>query len=445
MSNFSLQSFMAAQYAGSQLNLESENRKADVQMKQQQIAQGQQQMAAQKQQMDQTQAAQAQMAKLVTQWDQDATAAKVETGDAPDTQKSKTLTTQAGQYRQLSRVYLQSNPQASEAYAKMADSAEGKVTELEAKNLKIGEAKTRDLASYAGTVIAGDQSPEESFAWVKDHMSLKEAMEIPKDPEASKRYWKTKQSQGLTANEQLSDKRKIAEDVARNEDKKEREVENKRHHLASEQGLALQRETLRASTADRTEQRVERLAATAKAAEVKQIEKYNGTVQREAKPLLEDKRRIEDVQDLLRVNSPAADQQVHQALTSVLGNFKGRATNLFYKDNKNFGDVVDRIGGFLSRQFDGRYSEESRKQIADLMTQMKARNIEPALAKLESNAKTHAKGYGWDTGQVEIQGEFDRNAKAPESKAAAYTEGQIAKNPSTGATLVFKQGKWVSQ
>lgn len=444
MPNFSMQSFMAAQFAGQQLTADLDNRKTDVEYKQAQIGQMAQVQARQNQELATQQDQRAQMTKLMGQFDQEKQAQQVETGKSPDQQKEASLTQEADQYRRIGKTFAMSDPARMESFMKLADGTETRLQTTQTKNLEIGAARSKSVASYAGAVLEGSASPQDAFTWVKDNVGLKDAMEMPTDPAEYKSYWRTKQIQGSTAQEQSENARKVAEDARKAQERKDKLEEDEKDRADKRADRALAREDRRDSRASSAEDRVERRAAAASKVEFTQTEKLNKSTQAEAKPLLDDKRRVEDIEGLLGVNTSAGDQQVHQALTSFLGNFKGRATNLYYKDNKNFGSVASRMSGFLSHAFSGRYQESDRVMIRDMMAKMKSDTIEPGLASLESKSKAHAKGYGLDPDQIEVQGEFDRNAKTPANKPPSYQEGQTATN-AAGAVMVFTQGKWVAK
>ena len=171
-----------------------------------------------------------------------------------------------------------------------------------------------------------------------------------------------------------------------------------------------------------------------------QIESLNKTMQKEAKPLLEDRNRIQDVKALLAIDSPEADQQVRQSLVAVLGNFKGRATNLYYKDNKYFGNIANRLTGLAARFTSGRLASDDRTDLHKMLNDLETKLIDPTLTNIEANMKDHAKGYGLDTKQVELSGDFNRiEPKAASSPATStYTLN--------GKTYTLnKEGKWITQ
>lgn len=136
--------------------------------------------------------------------------------------------------------------------------------------------------------------------------------------------------------------------------------------------------------------------------------KLNSAVQREAAPYLKDMEVANTLRGFLSANSPTADQQVQQILPSLLGSLKGRATNPYYKDNKFYGDLVQKFESATSRIFTGRYSEQDRKQMMDMLDVVEREINIPALNRLEQQQKRQAVKLGADPDAVEILGGFPR-------------------------------------
>lgn len=200
--------------------------------------------------------------------------------------------------------------------------------------------------------------------------------------------------------------------------------------------------------------------------------------QKEAKPYFSDRSMTQAVKGLLAEGgSPAQDKQIQQYLTSLKTGV-GRATNLYYKDNKNFGDFAQKIEGFASGAFTGRYSEEQRKQIFEMVDGMERKVIDPALRNLENDAKEKAKLYKLNPEPVKLAGEFNRTIAPKEgttAKGGASVTGAVAepteslkptptatpavkpaatppagaaptiRNPKTGETMTLQNGQWVKQ
>ena len=191
-----------------------------------------------------------------------------------------------------------------------------------------------------------------------------------------------------------------------------------------EDSLQSQREA-RAATAANREQMIQlrkseqasRVQDRTARTQFQESEKLNSTLQSAAKPFLEDRQNITDLKGLLAVDSSVADQQLHQDLTALSGHFKGRATNLFYKDNKNFGSVVQRLSGMASHAFTGRYDEQSRKDIYDMLDKLQHTVIDPSLSALEKDQQKKAEKYGLDPSMVQVQGDFSRDGSAPKPSA----------------------------
>ncbi len=266
MPNFSMQAFAAAQFAGQQLNTELDNRRQDTEIKKQQVEQYKSQAAMQAQQQAQSKAQQEQMSKLINDFDQEHQAAQVANGDAPDGQAEQRANKEVERYRQMGNVFLLSDPTKASNFFKMADAAEGKKSEIAKRNLEIGEKRAKDTAAYAGSVLAGDVSPDEAFKWVRENVSLKDAMAIPTDPVEAKAWWRTKQTAGVSAEAQLANARQIKADEQREKDRKEAAAERRQNHLDAERDHAADRELRKMSIKMLNESRIAALAARADAA-----------------------------------------------------------------------------------------------------------------------------------------------------------------------------------
>lgn len=204
---------------------------------------------------------------------------------------------------------------------------------------------------------------------------------------------------------------------------KAREFEQRQKEMREAKAAALaDRQEARRATAAiregnldlRRSEAADRHARKDDATAFRETEHLNSTLQSAARPLLGDRDRVTSVKGLLAVNSSEGDQQVRQALTSLLGNFKGRATNLYYKDNKNFGDTVDKLFGWSAHTFTGRYSEKDRHDIYEMLDKMEKHVIDPALTRLEADQQRKAKRFNLDPADVAVQGDFNRvGAAAP--------------------------------
>jgi hypothetical protein len=159
-----------------------------------------------------------------------------------------------------------------------------------------------------------------------------------------------------------------------------------------------------------------------------------------AKPFLQDRDNIQNIRGLLAVDTPYGDQQVRQNLTALMANFKGRATNVYYKDNAHYGDIANRVSGMLSHGFTGKYTEADRKGLSDMLDQMESTVVDPALSKIEETQKAKAKKYGLDDSLVELPSDFKRTT-APKG----LPEGTVGSKVIGGVTYYKKDGKWYSQ
>lgn len=198
--------------------------------------------------------------------------------------------------------------------------------------------------------------------------------------------------------------------------------------LIAQQGLAASRESNELYRRDSLQVRKDAVEASktrkVEAKEFEHTEKLNTVIQKEAAPYLKDREVLTSVKNLLAVDSAVADQQVQQALPSLLGSLKGRATNPYYKDNKYYGSLVDKLTDATSRAFSGRYSEDTRQQLHAMLDQMEKQNIDPVLTRLEDQQKKQAERYGLDPDKIAVKGDFNRldaqgNVRVPKVDSAA--------------------------
>lgn len=254
-------------------------------------------------------------------------------------------------------------------------------------------------------------------------------LDIPKPntPEFGK-WARTQQEAALSSKDRLE--RATAEAAA---------ATKRQDQLQFHADLQANREATRAQTAATqagiADARRDRAAESDARRDFKATEKLTSTLQTAAKPYLEDRQLVTTVKDWLAADTSVGDQQVHQALSSLNGHFKGRATNLFYKDNKNFGDAVDKVFGWASQTFTGRYSEKARHEISQMLDGMETTVIDPALTRLEAQQKTKAKKYQLDPDLVEIQGDFNRRHAPTATTPDAAVKGEYRKT-ADGRTLL---------
>jgi hypothetical protein len=443
--SFSLLPFLAATSAGEQINANLAATQADTQLKMQSLANGQQQQQQQQQQMQQRQAAQSSIAQLMSGWQKDDANAKqsrIDAGQDPNIPMEQTFQQQADRYRQMSQQYAAFDPTTAESYSKLADAADGKVGTIRTQNLAIAKQKTQDLAATAGAAISGDMTPEDTFKWVKDNYGMQEAMNIPLSPQDYQAYWKSKQTQGLTAQQQIENAQTVQDSKDKADAAEEAHADRQEAIRARQADAAANREVRKSQIEASTQAAADRAQSNQQNTQFRQSTKLNNDLTRQAKPYLDDMQRLDDIQGLLQTNSSAADQQVRQSLTSLLGSFKGRATNQYYKDNANFGSAANRLTGMLSHGFTGQFQDSDRQQIAQLVSSMRDNVVAPALSSMERGAKQKAQGYGLDPDQIEINADFTRAPGA--SASSGYAEGQTATGPG-GQKVVFKGGKWVAQ
>lgn len=278
-------------------------------------------------------------------------------------------------------------------------------------------------------------------------------MDIPKPNTPEFKAWaKAQEVSGMSSKEQHDAQEKVREFEEKEQQRKaEAEDRTRQRELDRQARADSQREAraLRAQIAEATqEERAARRDTREGETAFRETEKLNGELQKAADPLLKDRTTVTNVKNLLNVDSPVADQQIREALPALLGGLKGRATGAYYKDNKTFGDVVQRLSGFASQTFTGRYDEQTRKQLFTMLDSMEKGVLDPGLTRIEKDAKDRAKKYKLDDDLITIQGDFTRR----EPKAAAGSAA-AAGLPAAGTTktingVTYKSlggGKWEQQ
>jgi hypothetical protein len=216
---------------------------------------------------------------------------------------------------------------------------------------------------------------------------------------------------------------KAAEAAARLDEKKSQDAATEAYRL-----LGLQ---LRASEqASRGEARQIAQQARQDATNFRETEVLNAKTQSAAKPILTDRENLDTVRALLAQDSTYSDQQVRQILGGIFKGPRGLATNKFYADNKTFGDLSERVEGFLSKQLSGKFRDEDRVGLRRMVDETERTLIDPQLQKLEDNQRAHAKQYGLNPEDVMIQGDFNR-AKPQDDAVPAGTSAKATPH-STG-------------
>lgn len=377
---------------------------ADIELRQQQVAQGRMAMETARQQNI-----------LRAQIGQ-----QIAAEEAKDNASVQDPMQQAQRYRTAERQFLAVGDfEASTRVGKIADEMVKESKEATEALMKKKQLAKEDLATAANAYISSPSALSSSDLVRAAVAAGVDPLSIPAPGTPAFKTWVEQQTRAsMSGAEQVKlavQERKAADD---REQRKEFHADMEEDKRLQRQAIAAQRESTNQLRLSEIEARKE---STQQNRDFQQTERLNKTVQTAAKPYLEDRQRIQSVKNALSVDNAEADQQVRQSLTALLGNFKGRATNLFYKDNKNYGDVVNRLSGMLSHAFTGRYSEADRTDIFYMLDHMEKGLIDPALSKLETSQKARAKAYGLDPDLVEIQGDFNRDTGT--AKAAPKTSG----------------------
>lgn len=351
---------------------------------------------------------------------------------AEEAQPGTSAETNAKRYMQGAQTMLQQGN--FDGYKIMTDLSKTEVerakqlrVEQEAETAQKKEGLARDAIDYVA-----NPSPEGAIKLAKSAAAAGvNPVTIPDAKSMEFTAWaKNQRTASLTAKDNLSFLEKQQEydrsQTEREEARKQRDQDRAEQRSMTAQfqqnSLEMRREGLelrRQLAESAREDKKARAETSATNAQFKQAEVLNAKTQREAKPMLTDLGNVEKVKALLRTNSSISDQQINQVLPSLIGELKGRATNVYYKDNRNFGNVAEKLEGMLSRGLSGRYSEEQRKQIYNMVDQLQKQVLEPGLDKLEKDQKRHATKYGIDPDLIEVQGKPDREEAPPKPAAGA--------------------------
>jgi hypothetical protein len=331
-------------------------------------------------------------------------------------------------------------------YETMSKLATEKTEALKALHVQQEQAKATKLEALSNTALEFQTSPTPALGeqLVKAAVDAGEnPVNIPQQGTPQFASWaKDKQTAAMSS----ADKVKfLTAEADRQRAFKEKQDEHRDHEedLAASRALTasnqaatqeMRRESLdfrRQEAADRAADKKDKRSAAQVTADYKVEKDLNRTLEREAKPLTTDLSLVNTALNLLRTDTDASNQQLRQMLPSMVGEVKGRSTNLFYKDNKAFGSVMGRLESHLSSFAAGKPSESVRKELYETLTAMKEGVIEPSLTNLEKAGKERAKKYDVDPENVSLDQEFERRSapKAPPTGGSREASGKLGDKP----------------
>jgi hypothetical protein len=238
-----------------------------------------------------------------------------------------------------------------------------------------------------------------------------EQIPLTNDPKFDQ--WAQSQTKApLTGKERLAAEEKVREFDTTTADRKQRAVEHEQTIRAQQAATAAFREASQQQHRDAAgaaaDARAARLDDKRSETGFREEQKLISVAERTAKPLIDDRDRVTAVKSMLsKSNSSVGDHQVQEALSSVIGTLKSRATNVLYKDNKGFGDVIQRVDDFTSRTFTGRYSDQSRKDIFKMLDDYEGL-LDTSLTGVEKEAQRKGKAYNLDPERITLSGNFNR-------------------------------------
>jgi len=149
------------------------------------------------------------------------------------------------------------------------------------------------------------------------------------------------------------------------------------------------------------------------------------------KPVEEIQQKTTEIKKLLATGSPIADLQIQQKLTNLYE--ESRATNMLFQSNKNFGELSDRMQGFISRTFTGEYTVAQRSQIKQMIDGMEKSVIEPTRTSIHDYYNDIAKESGIPekfVGRPNFYGSQSKPANSnPQSEAENFLRNLGGKKP----------------
>ncbi len=136
---------------------------------------------------------------------------------------------------------------------------------------------------------------------------------------------------------------------------------------------------------------------------------------------------ITQAKDLLEQDTPAADKQLQGFLAGMFTGPKGRATSIMYKDNANFGNLESKLVGFISKGFQGTYSQHQRDEIRSMLDAMQNQVIYPTLKSQEQIYKRRADKAAPGSGDLVTLPVDIPDTSAPSVPAGALPAGWSVK------------------
>lgn len=242
MAGFNLGSFASAYVMGQQINADLDERKADVALKKQQLAQNQMAMSMQQQKQQEEQQRKQITADVFNTADKVVNNDRIANGDAPDKQAEDTYTKMSNQFIEVAKREgkLGDYTGAEDAIKKSKELQETADTH-KIKNLEIQKKQADDAASFAGSALEKLDSTKdfvgtqkEVYQHVLETQGLKAAQAIPTKPMEFKAFLQDVQKRGQTANEQISTQAQFMRDKENREEKAREHDDNmqiKRVHI----------------------------------------------------------------------------------------------------------------------------------------------------------------------------------------------------------------------
>lgn len=162
-----------------------------------------------------------------------------------------------------------------------------------------------------------------------------------------------------------------------------------------------------------------------------QAERIRGDIDKAVKPLDDMQQRLTGIQQLLATGTPLANTQIQQALTGVMND--ARPYGNLMKENENFGDLQGRVSGFFSQKFAGTYSDEQRRQIQQMVTDLQNKVVTPVRDRIVQQQQNIGAAMNIPASLLPAPVGYGNSAAVP-----------TATGPN-GAKLYLRGGQWVNQ
>lgn len=183
-------------------------------------------------------------------------------------------------------------------------------------------------------------------------------------------------------------------------------------------------------------------AAAGSSTSVAHLNPLMARMERDIKPLNDAQLVGNEIRSLFDSGQAVATAQVQQLLTQYLG--KARMTNKLYADNKSFGNFEQRLVNMVSRFASGKYSDDDRKQVLNMVDSMDKTFFSPARKNVETKYQKQLKLMGGDPSFADTSNIYGglpdvtqpQPAAKPAANAGKYKVGETIQVGNTTVRVV---------